>query len=207
VRSGAEAFDPTVTVVCILVATVAAASMLTGRPAAAFALAAAGAAGLAVEMLAIVIIQASTGLSWMLVGAVTGTFMCGAAGGSLLQVRRLVRSFRPVLLISASGSGTAALGVLLYDGGVIGGGVLSTAMIFAVLLAGISSGAAFPAAAGLLPTGGSRLFRLGLMDLAEHGAGAAAAMAVPLLLFPVMGAAAPLVLTLICSLLAACFIR
>jgi len=207
VRSGADAFDPTVAVVCILFAMVVAASMLTGRPAAAFALASTGTAGLAVEVLAIVIIQASTGLSWMLVGAVTGTFMCGAAGGSLLQVRGLVRSFRPVLLISASGSGTAALAVLLYDGGLIGGGVLSTAMIFAVLLAGISSGAAFPAAAGLLPTGGSRLFRLGLMDLAEHGAGAAAAMAVPLLLFPLMGAAAPLALTLICSLLAACFIR
>jgi hypothetical protein len=206
-RSGVEGFDPVPAAVILLAAVVVAASMLSGRPAAAFALASAGAAGLAVEMLAIVIIQASTGLSWMLVGAVTGTFMCGAAGGSLLQVKGPVRSFRPILLVSASGSGTAALAVLLYDGGVIGGGMLSTAMILAVLLTGISSGAAFPVAAGLLGTGDGRMIRLGLLDLAEHGAGAAAAMAVPLLLFPVMGAAAPLALTLICSLLAACFIR
>ena len=135
-RSGVQGFDPVPAAVILLVAVAVAASLLSGRPVAAFALASAGAAGLAVEMLAIVIIQASTGLSWMLVGAVTGMFMSGAAIGAVLQVKGLVRSFRPILLVSASGSGTAALAVLLYDGGVIGGGMLSTAMIFAVLLTG-----------------------------------------------------------------------
>jgi len=205
IRSGGPGSPiPVGAAVLLGLAAAAAASVAAGRPRAAAALSAAGASGLVVETLAVVMIQATTGLSWMLVGAVTGVYMAGAASGALLQSRgtRPFGSLTPVLLVSAAGAGGAGLSALVYDRGIIGGGALTLALLAGVLLSGLSGGAAFPAAASLLPSGGNRTSRLGMLDLAEHGAAAAAAVAAPLLLFPSLGAPLSLFCAASCPLLA-----
>lgn len=167
------------------------ASFLTGRMVTSAGVAAAGFTGLSVEVISLVAIQASTGYSWVLVGAVTGVFMIGGALGALAVNLGICR--KPALFIAMSGVSalSCAVALHLYDTGVLGGTVLSALLFLGTFICGVAGGGAFSSAASLFRARGTG--RIGLLDLAEHGGSAASCLLMPLVLFPLTGAAGALV--------------
>lgn len=166
------------------------ASLLTGRTVTSAGVAAAGFTGLSVEVISLVAIQASTGHSWVLVGAVTGVFMTGGALGALAVNLGICR--KPVLFIamSAISAMSCAAALQLYDTGILSGTVLSVLLFLGTFTCGVAGGGAFTSAASLFRARGTG--RIGLLDLAEHGGSAASCLLMPLILFPMTGAAAAL---------------
>ncbi|OPL17658.1 MAG: hypothetical protein AVO35_09540 [Candidatus Aegiribacteria sp. MLS_C] len=168
----------------------AAAAVFTRDFRSAMGVASAGFSGLSVEAISLVAVQASTGYSWVLVGAITGLFMTGAAAGALTswKFRLPVRHW---LLISTLSASACACSLAAYDGSIIDGRVLSIIMLSGTFLCGSASGGAFSSAAAGLAGHGT--FRIGLLGLADYGSGAAAALLMPLVLFPLAGAAISLI--------------
>ncbi|MCK4671704.1 MAG: hypothetical protein KAT47_04110 [Candidatus Aegiribacteria sp.] len=176
---------------CLLV--MIAASFLSGKVKPALALGMVGFIGLSVEVIALVAIQAVTGHSWVLVGAITGTFMAGGALGALGQEKGVFDNLRQLVILSGISSLFSVLILHLYDQGLLDGGLLSLLLFIGIMLCGVASGGAFPVAVTLLREGDTR--RIGLLDLAEHGGSAAAALLMPLVLFPLLGAQVALLIT------------
>lgn len=169
---------------CLLIMFVAA--FLSGKVKPALALGTVGFVGLSVEVIALVAIQATTGYSWVLVGAITGTFMAGGALGALGQEKGLFGNLRWMVVLSGVASLLCTMVLFLYDQAILCGGLLSMLLLLGVLISGTASGGAFPIAVTLLRAGDTR--RIGLLDMAEHGGSAAAALLMPLVLFPMLGA-------------------
>lgn len=165
-------------------------SLFTGRAVTSAGVAAAGFTGLSVEVISLVAIQASTGYSWVLVGAVTGVFMIGGALGALAVNLGIWR--KPAFFIAMSGVSalSCAVALHLYDTGILGGTVLSVLLFLGTFICGASGGGAFSSAATLFKTRGTG--KIGLLDLAEHGGSAASCLLMPLVLFPMIGAAGAL---------------
>ncbi len=166
------------------------ASIFTGRAVTSAGVAAAGFTGLSVEVISLVAIQASTGYSWVLVGAVTGVFMIGGALGALAVNLGICR--KPALFIAMSGMSalSCAVALHLYDTGILGGTALSILLFMGTFICGASGGGAFSSAASLFRARGTG--EIGLLDLAEHGGSAASCLLVPLVLFPMIGASGAL---------------
>ncbi len=169
------------------------AAFLSGKVKPALALGMVGFIGLSVEVIALVAIQAVTGHSWVLVGAITGTFMAGGALGALGQDKGVFCNLRQLVVLSGISSLFSVLVLYLYDQGLLGGGLLSLLLLIGIMVCGVASGGAFPVAVTLLKAGDTR--RIGLLDLAEHGGSAAAALLMPLVLFPLLGAQVALLIT------------
>lgn len=190
-RTGGSAGDgwiPAAAMVLLLLMTAAAISTREFRSA--MGVASAGFAGLSVEVIALVAVQASTGYSWVLVGAVTGLFMTGAAAGALVS-RRFRLPVRHWLLVSSACAVACASALAAYDGALIGGPVLSAMMIAGTFICGSASGGAFSSAAVCLAEGGPG--RIGLLGLADYSSSASAALLMPLVLFPLAGATVSLI--------------
>ena len=177
----------------LLVAVMAVSSFLSGRFTVTMGVAGAGFAGLSVEVISIVAVQAATGYSWFLVGAVTGLFMTGASLGALYVNRGSFRNPRLFVLVSGMTALMCALFLQLYDIGAAGGFLLSGLMLAGTFGCGFASGGAFTSAAARLAPG--RTGWIGLLSLSEYSASAAAGLLVPLVLFPAVGA----VLSLVCA--------
>lgn len=166
------------------------ASFFTGRAVTSAGVSAAGFTGLSVEVISLVAIQASTGYSWVLVGAVTGVFMTGGALGALAVNLNICR--RPALFVAMSGVSAlfCAVALRLYDIAVLGGTALSVLLFLGTFICGAAGGGAFSSAAILFRARGTG--KIGLLDLAEHGGSAASCLLMPLVLFPLIGAAGAL---------------
>ena len=163
-----------------------AAAFLSGEVKPALALGMVGFAGLSVEVIALVAIQAVTGHSWVMVGAITGVFMAGGAIGALGQERGVFVNLRPLVVLSGISSLFSVLVLYSYDQGFLGGELLTILLLIGTGVCGAASGGAFPVAVTRLRARDTR--RIGLLDLAEHGGSAAAALLIPLVLFPLLGA-------------------
>jgi hypothetical protein len=174
----------------IFLVVVAAASLLTGRSIRALGVGATAFTGLSVEVIALVVIQASTGYSWMLVGAVTGLFMAGAALGAAADRWGSGISFDRLMLFSMIAALICCLALYLYDGGIIDGSALSGVMLAGVLVCGFACGGTFTSVSGTM--GVARTDRIGLLSLADYASGASASLLMPLVIFPAAGAAAAL---------------
>ncbi len=169
------------------------ASFLSGKVKPAMALGMVGFIGLSVVVIALVAIQAVTGHSWVLVGAITGTFMAGGALGALGQEKGLFDNLRQLVILSGISSLFSVLVLHFYDQGLLGGGLLSILLLTGIMVCGVASGGAFPVAVTLVRAGDTK--KIGLLDLAEHGGSAAAALLMPLVLFPLLGAKMALLIT------------
>ncbi len=163
-----------------------AAAVLTGKPAISLGVAAAGFTGLAVEVITLVSIQAATGYSWMLVGAVTGVFMTGGALGAFWTVKGVLKNPARIIALSGIAALFCAATLYSYSIGLFSGFFLALCLLLGTFVCGVSSGGAFPAAAEVLGSGSAG--KIGLLDLAEHGGSAAASLLMPLVLFPLLGA-------------------
>ncbi len=163
-----------------------AASIMAGRFVTVMGVASAGFTGLSVEVIALVAVQAATGYSWVLVGAVTGLFMIGAALGALAAERGILTGPRSCIALSGAAALACAGMLHLYDGGLIGGRLLSMSLLAGTLVCGAAGGGAFTSAAVRLGSGSTG--RIGLLSLSEYCAGAAAGLLIPLVLFPDHGA-------------------
>ncbi|MBD3294027.1 hypothetical protein GF394_00905, partial [Candidatus Fermentibacteria bacterium] len=165
-------------------------SFLGRKPSISMGVAAVGFTGLAVETTAIVVVQALTGYSWVMVGAVTGLFMTGGAVGAFAEYRGLVT--RPIVMAMIASLSAAACAVVLhlYDLGRIDSAFVSAVMLMGTFACGLSGGGMFPAAVNSRNIRGTAA--IGLLDLAEHGASGAACLLIPLVLFPQLGASAAL---------------
>ncbi|MBN2608439.1 MAG: hypothetical protein JXA64_04930 [Candidatus Fermentibacteraceae bacterium] len=163
-----------------------ASSIMTGRFVTAMGVASAGFTGLSVEVIALVAVQAATGYSWVLVGAVTGLFMIGAALGALAAERGILNGLRSGVSLSGGAALACAAMLHFYDGGLIGGRLLSLSLLAGTLASGAAGGCAFTSAAVRL--GGRSTGRIGLISLSEYCSAAAAGLLIPLVLFPHHGA-------------------
>lgn len=181
------------------------AAFLSGKVKPALALGMVGFIGLSVEVIALVAIQAVTGHSWVLVGAITGTFMAGGALGALGQDKGIFNNLRQLVVLSGISSLFSVLVLYLYDQGLLGGGLLSLLLLIGIAVCGVASGGAFPVAVTFLRAGDTR--RIGLLDLAEHGGSAAAALLMPLVLFPLLGAQMALLITTVVLIVTGTLLR
>ncbi len=188
---------------CLFVMIIAA--FLSGKVKPALALGMVGFIGLSVEIIALVAIQAVTGHSWVLVGAITGTFMAGGALGALGQDKGVFNNLRQLVVLSGISSLFSVLVLYLYDQGLLGGGLLSLLLLIGIAVCGVASGGAFPVAVTFLRAGDTR--RIGLLDLAEHGGSAAAALLMPLVLFPLLGAQTALLITTVVLIVTGTLLR
>ncbi|MCD4848645.1 MAG: hypothetical protein K8R76_10700 [Candidatus Aegiribacteria sp.] len=181
------------------------AAFLSGKFKPALALGMVGFMGLSVEVIALVAIQAVTGHSWVLVGAITGTFMAGGALGALGQDKGAFSNLRQLVVLSGISSLFSVLVLYLYDQGLLGGGLLSLLLLIGIAVCGVASGGAFPVAVTFLRAGDTK--RIGLLDLAEHGGSAAAALLMPLVLFPLLGAQMALLITTVVLIVTGTLLR
>jgi hypothetical protein len=165
------------------------AALMGRRAAVAIVPCALGASSAASETAAILMVQATLGISWAVLALAPGLFMCGYSAGSALLAKR-----NPCLS-GISGSlavtGLAAL-CYAYNHGEAGSGALTAGAAACLLLTGLFSGSAFPPSA-LLAGGGAK--GAVLVNAAAAAGGAAGAVAFPLLLFPYAGAAPTLLWT------------
>ncbi len=170
------------------------------------AVAAAGFAGLALELLCIHVYQGAFGNLYRMIGSVVALFMLGLALGGATAVPlglRLssspVSSLRRVLIVGLTGQALIALAAPAALGLAGGGrwllsasGVPEALVLLLVCSAGWFTGLALPAAGGLLigrtgqPTGGASA----LVNSADHLGAAAAAALVGLMAVPRLGVAA-----------------
>jgi hypothetical protein len=182
--------DLTVPAACLFVLIMAGAALLTRKPLLSLGVSAAGFTGLSVEVITLVAVQAASGYSWVLVGAVTGIFMTGGALGACLADRGWIGKPLRIVLLSGASALFCAAALKLYSAGILSGFLLSGSLLAGTLACGIASGGAFTSAAGILGSGATG--RIGLLNLAEHSGSAAASLLMPLVLFPVLGAAGAL---------------
>jgi len=187
-----ENTDLTIPAVVLFMLIMAAAALFTGRAATSQAVAAAGFAGLSVEVISLVAIQAATGYSWVLVGAVTGIFMTGGALGAFWADKGMIKDTGRIIALSGIAALFCSAALHLYSTGLFGGNFLTVCLFLGTLVCGVSGGGAFTSAARIVGTDGIR--KIGLLDLAEHGGSAAASLLMPLVLFPLVGAAMALVI-------------
>jgi len=192
-RTGEEGrADLTIPVICLFLLIMLISSSILERPLVSLGVAAAGFTGLSVEVISLVAIQAVTGYSWMLAGAVTGVFMTGGALGAFLSLRGTLKKPRVFLAMSGLAALFCAAALQFYGLEMINGVLLAVCLFIGTLVCGISGGGAFTTAAESLrrhDTG-----RIGLLDCAEHGGSAAASLLMPLILFPVLGAVGTLMI-------------
>jgi hypothetical protein len=148
-----------------------------------------GASSAACETAAILIVQATLGISWAVIALAPALFMCGYAIGSAA-----LRFLRPWVSGIAGSASVAALAVVCisYDTGSAGPGALAAGSAAAVLLTGLFAGAAFPPSASAL---GGSVKDVVLVNAVSAAGGAAGAVVFPLFLFPSMGAASTLMWT------------
>jgi hypothetical protein len=184
--------DLTIPAVGLFMLVMAAAALLTGKPIASMGVAAAGFAGLSVEVISLVTIQAATGYSWVLVGAVTGIFMTGGALGALWTDKGFLKDVGKIIALSGIAALFCAAALHLYSIGLFSGIILTVCLFIGTFVCGVSSGGAFTSVIEALGTNGTG--KIGLLDFAEHGGSAAASLLMPLVLFPLLGAAAVLVI-------------
>jgi len=186
-RSGDdENTDLTLPAVCLFLLIMFSAAMFTGKPLISIGVAAAGFSGLSVEVISLVAVQASTGYSWMLVGAVTGLFMTGSALGAYWTHKGILKNTVNIIALSGIAALFSAAALRIYSIGLFSGLYLTACLFIGTFVCGISSGGAFPSAVRILGNGNTR--KIGLLDLAEHGGSAAAALIMPIVLFPLFGA-------------------
>ena len=185
-----EGLDLTLPFAALGLLLAAAVSFLGRNPSASAGVAAVGFTGLAVETTAIVSVQAVTGYSWVMVGAITGIFMTGGAAGALAEYRGLVRKPLFMALLASLSAAACAAVLHLYDLGSIGPSFVSAVILTGTFACGIAGGGVFPAAVNSRNIRGTAA--IGILDLAEHGASAAACLLTPLVLFPLLGAPAAL---------------
>ncbi len=178
--------DLTIPAVCLFTLIMLAAAALTGKPVTSLGVAAAGFTGLSVEVISLVSIQAATGYSWVLVGAVTGIFMSGGALGAFWMDKGIFKDPARIIALSGIAALFCAATLHLYSIGLFNGFFLSLCLLLGTFVCGVSSGGVFPSAAGILGSGNTG--KIGLLDLAEHGGSAAASLLMPLVLFPLLGA-------------------
>ncbi len=187
-RTGEEGkTDLTVPAAAVLMLIMVIAALFTGKPLLSLGVAAAGFSGLSVEVISLVAIQAATGYSWVLVGAVTGTFMTGGALGAFWSKTGLLMDSGKSVALSGMAALFSAVALHLYGAGLFNGFLLAVSMLTGTFVCGISSGGAFSSVAAVLESDG--FGKIGLLDFAEHGASAAASLIMPLFLFPLLGAA------------------
>lgn len=167
-------------------------ALLTGKPLTSLGVAAAGFAGLSVEVISLVAIQAATGCSWVLVGAVTGIFMTGGALGALWTDKGLLKDEGRIIALSGVAALFCAVALHFYSIGLFNGNFLTICLFLGTFVCGVSSGGAFTSAVEGFGTNG--IGKIGLLDFAEHGGSAAASLLMPLVLFPLIGATAVLVI-------------
>ncbi len=187
-----EKTDLTIPVVGLFVLVMVSAALLTGKPVTSMGVAAAGFAGLSVEVISLVAIQAATGYSWVLVGAVTGIFMTGGALGAFWMDKGFLKDVGKTIALSGIAALFCAAALHLYSIGLFDGIYLTVCLFLGTFVCGVSSGGAFTSAVEVLGTKGTG--KIGLLDFAEHGGSAAASLLMPLVLFPVLGAAVVLVI-------------
>jgi len=187
-----ETIDLTVPAVVLFMLIMVTAALLTGKPLTSLGVAAAGFAGLSVEVISLVAIQAATGCSWVLVGAVTGIFMTGGALGAYWTDRGLLKDVGKIIALSGIAAVFCAAALHLYSIGLLSGIFLTVCLFLGTFVCGVSSGGAFTSAAFVLGSNGTR--KIGILDFAEHGGSAAASLLMPLVLFPLLGAATVLVI-------------
>ena len=148
-----------------------------------------GLASTSCETAAILVIQATLGISWTVIALSPALFMCGYAAGSG-RFHRLGAAW------ACTGGSAAAAGFgiacLAYDSALVGWGALAGSAALFVLLSGLFSGSLFPASAALA---GGGVRGAVLVNAASVSGSAAGAVAFPLLLFPALGAGLTLVLT------------
>ncbi|MCD4701496.1 MAG: hypothetical protein K8S24_06530 [Candidatus Aegiribacteria sp.] len=178
--------DLTIPAVGLFVLIMVAAAVLSGKPLTSLGVAAAGFTGLSVEVISLVSIQAATGYSWVLVGAVTGIFMTGGALGAFWTDKGIFKSPARIIALSGIAALFCAVTLHLYSIGFCGGFFLTLCLLLGTFMCGVSSGGIFPSAVIVLGHGSTG--KIGLLDLAEHGGSAAASLLMPLVLFPLLGA-------------------
>ena len=178
--------DLTIPAVGLFMLIMVAAALLSGKPLTSLGVAAAGFTGLSVEVITLVSIQAATGYSWVLVGAVTGVFMTGCALGAFWTDKGILRNPTRIIALSGMAAFFSAVVLQFYSIGFCGGFFLALCLLIGTFVCGVSSGGIFPNAARVLGTGSTG--KIGLLDLAEHGGSAAASLLMPLVLFPLIGA-------------------
>lgn len=178
--------DLTIPAVGLFMLIMIAAAVLSGKPLTSLGVAAAGFTGLSVEVITLVSIQAATGYSWVLVGAVTGIFMTGGALGAFWTNKGILKGPARIIALSGAAALFSAASLYLYGIGLFNGFFLALCLLLGTFVCGVSSGGVFPSAAEALGAGSTG--KIGLLDLAEHGGSAAASLLMPLVLFPLLGA-------------------
>ncbi|NOQ21033.1 MAG: hypothetical protein GQ565_00075 [Candidatus Aegiribacteria sp.] len=181
-----EKVDLTIPAAGLFMLIMVVAAVLSGKPLTSLGVAAAGFTGLSVEVITLVSIQAATGYSWVLVGAVTGIFMTGGALGAFWTDKGIFKDPARIITLSGIAALFCAATLHLYSTGLFGGFFLTLCLLLGTFVCGVSCGGIFPSAAKVLGTGNTG--RIGLLDLAEHGGSAAASLLMPLVLFPLLGA-------------------
>ncbi len=178
--------DLTIPAAGLFILIMIAAAVLSGKPLTSLGVAAAGFTGLSVEVIALVSIQAATGYSWVLVGAVTGIFMTGGALGAFWTDKGILKDPAWIIALSGIAALFCAVTLHIYSIGLCDGFFLTLCLLLGTFICGVSSGGIFPFAVKVLGNGSSG--KIGLLDLAEHGGSAAASLLMPLVLFPLLGA-------------------
>lgn len=144
-----------------------------------------GFAGISIVVASVLVIQATLGCSYMIIGAITGIFMAGAALGAIADIKGYFRHLYSIQLLASASALTACFLGFLYNAELIGQNVLAVLFLFVAFVSGITAGASFPLAAGFFARGDTG--SIGLLDLAEHCGSACAALVIPLLLVPLLG--------------------
>jgi spermidine synthase len=154
-------------------------------------LASTGLTGLGVEVTAILGVQATLGYSWTMVGAITGLFYAGSAAGAWLAPRAATLTPARAQAVSALSAAACAGAGMLYGAGILEPRLFAAVLLAALLPAGAASGIAFTGAVRKVTGGGGTAGTArtaGMLNLASCAGSMAGALALPLVLFPELGA-------------------
>ena len=192
-RTGGRGGTGTVVPAGLLVSLVLVALSCTGKSGVRLplSLASTGLTGLGVEVMAILGVQATLGYSWTMVGAITGLFYAGSAAGAWLAPR--AEALTPARAQAVSALSAAACGGagMLYGAGILAPHPFAAILLAMLLPAGAASGIAFTGAVRRVTGGGGTIGAAGaagMLSLASCAGSMAGALALPLLLFPELGA-------------------
>jgi len=157
-----------------------------GRRSLCLSLSSIGLGEISAETAVILIIQSTLGYSYSLVGLVSACAMGGLAAGAWLGERDRMSGLGRVHAVALGAVLVLAAVCALYGWGVLTTAPLAAIALAALLILGVAAGAQFPLAAEA--AGGGRR-NVGLLEMADLSGSAAGGVLLPLVLFPMLGAA------------------
>ncbi|MBN1435358.1 hypothetical protein JW921_11395 [Candidatus Fermentibacterales bacterium] len=139
---------------------------------------------ISVEVTCLVLVQATLGYSFVMVGAVVGLFMAGLGVGSILSVRLRASRLAVIQVLGACLLLLLAALCTLYDTGALGERAIAAGSLAILLCMGLVGGAQFPLA--VRASGGTRA--VGPLEATDLLGSALGAVGVAVFAFPLLGA-------------------